>query len=924
MAEVLGGAVYELDLDQSRFRRGLADAEGQARGLGSRLAGGIAPAQGEFDKLGTAATRSGLSLGNFTRTAAAVGVGLIGTQAAIHGVRSGFDLTIGSAIRFESAMANVAKTSGASDAEIEQLGNQFRALSKEFPTTATGLAKIAATAAQVGITTPDLAEFTEVMAKLDTAIEGLDAEGATVAIARFTNIMGTAVGDVDNLAAALVDLGNKGASTEAEILEFSLRLAGAGRTLGLSEQDVLGLSNALASLGLHAEAGGTAYSRVMLEIFAASKQGARGVESFADVSDMTADAFLNLVKTNPVEAILAFVSGLGRMNEEGGNVIAVLEDLELGEIRVRDALLRTSGAQDLVRKSVNDANTAWAENTALEAEAARQAETTASRIQILKNRFSDIGLEIGTVVIPALKGVVDALIFVDKSSRLISGRLFGIDFGNLPGPLGGAAGVSVTGTVGDLIGGNDMKKAAAEAQRLIETQARLTADANLSVVASMGGVPPATAAAAAAVTTLGTRYEELRRNLNNAEDAQKDLTQAMKDATSVFTTMNPVVQGNEAIIAENERQIAGLIARYGKDMPPAMQRLIDGYEAQNKKLKEVNDVYEASGNTIQQYAESIDATATRQGLAIGSGTLLAKSLVQVTDDANESIAAMQGFQRVLNATSAQEAIAELTRLKRELDPKTFAEIAKAIGPAIVGRIADSIADPALRAELLAAARALGVDTVESVAAGISGAGSDLAETMKLQMEAALAAARITVGAGVTVPVRTAPAGGGTASAPTAPAPDLPPLQDVRSIPGLAVGGYVSRPGVFSLAERGPEWVIPDRIVGGRIQALEDFIGTMALADSARRPLQSVEDFIGTMGLADTIRPFQTTEDVMNTMQIADRTSFGQPEGVVNNINVYGATIDEQERQTIRIVTDFFRRRRTESLRSGSSISYAIG
>lgn len=48
---------------------------------------------------------------------------------------------------------------------------------------------------------------------------------------------------------------NNYASTEREILNMSLRIAGMGKTLGMAESDVVALSATLSSLGVRAEMG---------------------------------------------------------------------------------------------------------------------------------------------------------------------------------------------------------------------------------------------------------------------------------------------------------------------------------------------------------------------------------------------------------------------------------------------------------------------------------------------------------------------------------------------------------------------------------------------------------------------------------------------------------------------------------------------
>jgi len=61
--------------------------------------------------------------------------------------------------------------------------------------------------------------------------------------------------DFDRLGSSVIELGNNFATTESEISDMALRLAGAGTTVGLTEPDILGLATALSSLGIEAESG---------------------------------------------------------------------------------------------------------------------------------------------------------------------------------------------------------------------------------------------------------------------------------------------------------------------------------------------------------------------------------------------------------------------------------------------------------------------------------------------------------------------------------------------------------------------------------------------------------------------------------------------------------------------------------------------
>lgn len=69
--------------------------------------------------------------------------------------------------------------------------------------------------------------------------------------------------DYDRLGATIVDLGNNFATTEADIVEMATRLASTGAITGKTEPQMLAIATALSSVGIEAEAGGSAISKLM-------------------------------------------------------------------------------------------------------------------------------------------------------------------------------------------------------------------------------------------------------------------------------------------------------------------------------------------------------------------------------------------------------------------------------------------------------------------------------------------------------------------------------------------------------------------------------------------------------------------------------------------------------------------------------------
>ena len=344
----------------------------------------------------------------------------VGTVSAALSAAGGYAIKTG--IDFESAFAGVKKTVDATDAELEEFRDGIRDMAKEMPQSASQIAEVAEAAGQLGIQNKNLLSFTEVMSNLGVATNMSATEAAT-SLARLANITQMPQENFDRLGSTIVALGNNLATTESEITEMGLRLAGAGKQVGMSEDQILGLAGALSSVGIEADAGGSSVSTVMTKIQLAVEKGGESLEQFADVAGMSSAEFKQAFEEDAAQALVAFVKGLGTMEERGKSAIGTLDDMEITEIRQRDALLRLASAGDVLAESLDIASSAWEENTALTKEAEQRYETLESRLQILKNNVADLGITFYDSIRDPLKSTVDeGIVYVDRLSDAFGSR----------------------------------------------------------------------------------------------------------------------------------------------------------------------------------------------------------------------------------------------------------------------------------------------------------------------------------------------------------------------------------------------------------------------------------------------------------------------------------------------------------------------
>lgn len=347
------------------------------------------------------------------------------------------------AMDWESAWAGVTKTVDGTPAQMDELEASLRGLAKTLPATHEEIAGVAEAAGQLGVKREDVAGFTKTMIDLGETTN-LTADEAATSIAQISNVMGTMERDgskgVERFGATLVALGNAGASTEAEILDMAQRIAGAGKLVGASESDVLALANAMASLGIESQLGGGVISRVMQRMYTDVKDGGDGLTNLAKVAGVSSKEFATAFETDPVRAVDMIVKGLGRVKDEGGNVVETMSNLGIKGTEETGVLLRLAGAGDILTDSLKLGDSAWKSNSALAEEASKRYETTESKVKVAWNNIKDAAIEAGAVLLPMIAGVAESVAGLAGA------------FGSLPDPvkgvlsvLGGVAGVAALG-----------------------------------------------------------------------------------------------------------------------------------------------------------------------------------------------------------------------------------------------------------------------------------------------------------------------------------------------------------------------------------------------------------------------------------------------------------------------------------------------
>jgi len=471
---------------------------------------------------------------------AALTAGLTVPLAAIGG------LSLKAAVDFESSFAGIRKTMDLTEEQFAALAETNRELAQQIPVTVNELNRIGELGGQLGIGIDNLVDFEKTVAALAVATN-LTADQAALAFAQIANVIQLPQDQISNLAAAVVGLGNSFATQESAIVEFAQRIAGAGQIVGLTAGDIAGIATAFSSLGIEAEAGGSAVQRVLLELNAAAINGGESLQRFADTAGLSIEQFRALFERDAAGAFIAFVDGLAT---QGNRALGTLEELGLSDIRLTRALLSAAGAGDVLNRAIQQGNRDFAEGTAHITEFEKRAETTASDLQEFRNRLNDVAIEFGQSLAPALVDALDAMQpFVDLAGAAARA------FADLPGPIQTAA--LAAGLAGATLGPLLLAIGLA-APGIVTTAGAISGLASSigTLNAALAASPLALAGIAAAVTAVGTAFITYRT-----------LAEAAAEEGRVFgRTVEEAVEGGANAIRATIQDLEGLAASLDADI----------------------------------------------------------------------------------------------------------------------------------------------------------------------------------------------------------------------------------------------------------------------------------------------------------------------------------------------------------------------
>ena len=370
----------------------------------------------------------------------------------------------GTATDYESAFAGVKKTTDATEEEFAVLYDQLLQIAETNPTGFVEAAGIMEMAGQLGVAKEELAGFTQAYIGLQESTN-INGEDGAADLARFLNVTEKSTANIDRIGGVIVGLGNNFATTENEILQMATRMGATADLAGFSATEILAFSAALSSVGIRAEAGGSAAGKLMKKMQLAAEVGGTAQEKLAaagyefesgldfvnalasmkkgdiaDIADkmgMTVDAvkdlgdswlsleqfsevmgmdkagFLDSWDAGAAQSMLKFFQGLGNLDPESGNsILAQLAEMDITEIRLSNLVAAMAGNSAIFEAALTEAYKQYAadpNSNAMAEEVAKRYATQESQNAMLGNKLENSMADLGDNLVKALQPALDMI-----------------------------------------------------------------------------------------------------------------------------------------------------------------------------------------------------------------------------------------------------------------------------------------------------------------------------------------------------------------------------------------------------------------------------------------------------------------------------------------------------------------------------------
>ncbi|BDA14022.1 hypothetical protein KAM339_025630 [Aeromonas caviae] len=313
------------------------------------------------------------------------------------------------AANFETAMLGVAKqvdgardSSGKLTSVYYEMGKQIQQLGREIPLTTNEIADMVTAGARMGVARDQLIDFTRTSAIMADAFE-LPAGELADNMGKIAGLFKIPIPAIGELADSINYLDDNAISKGGDIIEFLTRTGGVASAVKVTGNEMAALGSTLLTLGERTETAGTA-TNAMFQKFAAADKGTKKFKSALKELGISAAEVQKGMQQDSTATMMKVMDAIGKLPKEQQLGVMV----ELVGLEHSDTLAKLANNTGEWRRQLALANSEAAKGS-MSREFAARLETTTAQWILMKNAVSEVAVNIGSVLLPAINDMFKAV-----------------------------------------------------------------------------------------------------------------------------------------------------------------------------------------------------------------------------------------------------------------------------------------------------------------------------------------------------------------------------------------------------------------------------------------------------------------------------------------------------------------------------------
>ena len=325
-----------------------------------------------------------------------------GGLAMILGSITGLTMTMRKAVQdyaaMEEEMANVRKYTGLASEGVAELNEDLKKI--DTRTSREELNQLAGSAGRLGISSKDaILEFVDAADKIKVALGDDLGEGAVDQIGKLAMAFGEDErmglrGAMLATGSAVNELAQNSSAQAGYLVDFTARVAGFGKQLGLTQAQIMGFGAVMDENMLRDEMASTAFGNMLTKM-------QTDTEKFARIAGMEVKEFTRLLNEDANQAILNLADSL--RSQDPQTMMKMLDDMGLDGARAVGVLSTMADKIDDVRERQRLATEAYKEGNSVVKEFGVMNNTVQAHLDKCKKKFHEMTVELGSQLLPVVR-----------------------------------------------------------------------------------------------------------------------------------------------------------------------------------------------------------------------------------------------------------------------------------------------------------------------------------------------------------------------------------------------------------------------------------------------------------------------------------------------------------------------------------------